>query len=113
MTDDLLQLGDLLEKRIARFHRLRSSARWTDERVSRELAKFSNLESRIIDSPAKTAAHLEVKARLILWLNGDVGVNDLPQDGDDDRAMMSILRDILGQSRSDSTVPLRSLQWRE
>lgn len=91
MTDDLLQLGDLLEKRIARFQRLRSNTRWSDEKLSKELERFAPLEKRILTTPANSLPGLVVKARTILWRHGCTTVDEMISD----EGTMSILQDIL------------------
>lgn len=96
MAHNLLKLGDLLEKRIARFQKTRSNMQWSDEKLSTELGRFSELEKRILATPATSLPGLAVKARTVLWQHGCTTVDEMISD----ESTLSILHDILAMQRA-------------
>lgn len=96
MADNLLKLGDLLEKRIARFQKTRSNMQWSDEKLSTELGRFSALEKRILETPANSLPGLAVKVRTVLWQHGCTTVDEMISD----ESTLSILHDILAMQRA-------------
>ena len=104
----LIKLGRNLDCRIDAFNRKRTESKWTDERLARELRRFTSLEAQILGTPALSLAGLVVKAKLLLWLRG-CDASDLSRNEtatiDDFSVGDCIVLDILNLAGENSQLP--------
>ena len=104
----LIKLGRTLDCRIEAFNEDRAESKWTDERLARELRRFTSVESEILKTPALSLAGLVVKAKLLLWLRG-CDASDLSRNEtvtiDDFSVADCIFLDILNLAGENSRFP--------